>query len=334
MTTKAYIVFPDGYEDIVAGKEYIIQPTKVIFYEEPIGTLSANNWKSGRYFLATYSKDEEYQAEVSIRIERQLSLEDMFNAQLERQQELAESGGNGHSAVVCNRTRQVVVNKENGAVAEPSVRVNSAVASIGDGSTSLNYGYNGVAVNTGYHSMSAVQGKRSAAIVVNGSSLAQSCSEGSVAVATSNVSSAVTSGIYSVAVTTNNSSLSYACEDMSLATANGIKGRAMTGGNNSVAIAHGSLSRAKANGDKSTAVASGYRSVASANGKNSIAVATGNYASAAGELGNWIVLAEYDTDGTILQVRAFKVDGKRIKPNTRYTLCDGEPMEDGEFVID
>ena len=59
---------------------------------------------------------------------------------------------------------------------------------------------------------------------------------------------------------------------------------------------------------------------------------TGRNSKAAGALGDWIVLTEReDWNGDtypIKEIKAFKVDGEKIKADTFYTLVDGEPVED------
>ena len=58
---------------------------------------------------------------------------------------------------------------------------------------------------------------------------------------------------------------------------------------------------------------------------------TGKDCKAKGALGCWLVLTERGewNDGcySIKDVKAFKVDGEKIKPNTYYKLIDGEAVE-------
>jgi hypothetical protein len=60
-------------------------------------------------------------------------------------------------------------------------------------------------------------------------------------------------------------------------------------------------------------------------------MATGREGKASGSLGCWISLAEWtenkNGDWNIKCIRSAKVDGKRIKPNTFYTLKDLKFME-------
>lgn len=80
-------------------------------------------------------------------------------------------------------------------------------------------------------------------------------------------------------------------------------------------------------GNCSAATNTGYRSAAKVSGKGSVAVVTGRDSKAAGALGDWIVLTERDDWYRIKDVKAFKVDGKKIKADTFYKLVDGEAVE-------
>ena len=98
----------------------------------------------------------------------------------------------------------------------------------------------------------------------------------------------------------------------------------------SAATNTGNRSAATNTGDQSVAVSMGGFSTAKVSGKGSVAVVTGRDSKAAGALGDWIVLTErYDwkRDYQIKDVKAFKVDGEKIQPNTFYKLVDGEAVE-------
>ncbi len=94
------------------------------------------------------------------------------------------------------------------------------------------------------------------------------------------------------------------------------------------ASATGNYSGASATGNCSGASATGYKSGASA-GKGSVALSVGRETRAKGAIGSWIVLTECHHDDESQQdfidlVRVAKVDGKRIKADTWYTLKDGK----------
>ena len=116
----------------------------------------------------------------------------------------------------------------------------------------------------------------------------------------------------------------------SAATNTGYYSAATNTGDYSAATNTGYCSAATNTGYQSAAVNVGRHSTAKVSGKDSIAIVTGSNSKAAGALGDWIVLTErYDWkwDYQIKDVKAFKVDGEKIQPNTFYKLVDGEAVE-------
>ena len=77
----------------------------------------------------------------------------------------------------------------------------------------------------------------------------------------------------------------------------------------------------------SAATNTGNCSAAKVSGEESIAIVTGGDSKASGTLGCWLVLTERDENYHIKEVKAVKVDGKRIKADTYYKLVDGEVKE-------
>ena len=106
--------------------------------------------------------------------------------------------------------------------------------------------------------------------------------------------------------------------------------KATNTGDLSAATNTGDRSAATNTGDCSAATNTGNYSAAEVKGKDSIAIVTGINSKARGAKGCWIVLTERDEDWHILDVKAFKVDGVKIKTNTFYMLKDGEPVEYGK----
>lgn len=80
-------------------------------------------------------------------------------------------------------------------------------------------------------------------------------------------------------------------------------------------------------GDQSAATNTGYQSAATVEGEESVAIVTGYKSKAKGAIGCWIVLTERDDEMRILGVKAVRVDGDKIKPDTFYMLSGGEIME-------
>ena len=119
--------------------------------------------------------------------------------------------------------------------------------------------------------------------------------------------------------------------DCSAATNTGNRSAATNTGDYSAATNTGDYSAATNTGDQSAATNTGNRSAAKVSGKESIAIVTGKDSKAAGALGDWIVLTERgEWNGDtypIKEVKAFKVDGEKIKADTFYKLVDGEAVE-------
>jgi len=167
-------------------------------------------------------------------------------------------------------------------------------------------------------------------------------SEGkSIAASTDYRSIAENTGIYSIAANTGNKSIAKNVSRHSTASNTGYASIATNEGNCSIATNTGDCSIAINTGDygvamntghKSVALNAGYKSVAintgefgaaETTGKNSIAIATGYRGMTKGAMGQWLVLAERATNGDMLNVKAFQVDGINIKPDTFYRLENG-----------
>ncbi len=153
----------------------------------------------------------------------------------------------------------------------------------------------------------------------------------SAATNTGDCSSATNTGDRSAATNTGDRSAATNTGDRSAATNTGDCSAATNTGDRSAATNTGYCSAATNTGDRSAATNTGDRSAAKVSGKESIAIVTGLGSKAAGALGDWIVLTERGgwTGETypIKEVKAFKVDGEKIKADTFYKLVDGEAVE-------
>ena len=114
----------------------------------------------------------------------------------------------------------------------------------------------------------------------------------------------------------------------SAATNTGNYSAATNTGDQSAATNTGNYSAATNTGDRSAATNTGDRSAAEVTGKESIAIVTGKDSKAKGSIGCWIVLTERgEWDGNVYpikEVKAVRVDGEIIKPDTYYKLINGE----------
>ena len=116
-------------------------------------------------------------------------------------------------------------------------------------------------------------------------------------------------------------------KEMGAASATGEGGAASATGERSAASATGEGGAASATGWNGAASATGEGGAASAMGEEGVACAHGFEGRAKASLGNWIVLSEWENkDGKWKRtlVKAFQVDGKKIKADTYYFLKDGK----------
>ena len=115
------------------------------------------------------------------------------------------------------------------------------------------------------------------------------------------------------------------------ATNTGDRSAATNTGYRSAATNTGYRSAATNTGYRSAATNTGYRSAAEVTGKESIAIVTGKDSKAKGVIGCWIVLTERgEWDGNVYpikEVKAVRVDGEIIKPDTYYKLINGEIIQ-------
>ena len=134
-------------------------------------------------------------------------------------------------------------------------------------------------------------------------------------------------GFQGAASATSDYGAASATGDYGAASATGGKGAASATGFQGAASATGGKGAASATGDYGAASATGDYGAASATGKESVAMACGRYGKAKACLGSWIVLAERNDDWEIITMRCAVIDGEILKPDTYYTLKNGEFIE-------
>ena len=121
--------------------------------------------------------------------------------------------------------------------------------------------------------------------------------------------------------------------DSSKLAASGYYSKLAASGDSSKLAASGDSSKLAASGDSSQLAASGDSSQLAMSGKNSVGANIGICGKAKGALGCWIVLAEWeyrDGEGWVpLCVKAGKIDGETLKPDTWYQLANGQFAEVG-----
>ena len=190
----------------------------------------------------------------------------------------------------------------------------SKVATSGDYSKVATSGYASQVANSGNHSKVATSGDYSK-------------------VATSGYASQVaTSGYFSNIATSGNHSQVATSGDWSQVATSGNHNQVATSGNRAQISTSGNYSQVATSGDRAQISTSGDYSKITATGKNSIIANIGREGIAKGVKGTWITLAEYKyyerKDIYIpMYVKAFKVDGKKVKENTFYKLENKKLVE-------
>ena len=141
---------------------------------------------------------------------------------------------------------------------------------------------------------------------------------------------ATNAGDYSAATNAGDYSAATNTGRWSAATNVGYQSAATNVGDRSVATNAGDYSAATNVGDYSAALNVGNNGTATASGKDSFAVNTGLEGKVRGKIGCYIAAAEWDiSDGErkLIDFRAVKVDGVRIKEDVYYKLVNGEFVE-------
>ena len=141
-------------------------------------------------------------------------------------------------------------------------------------------------------------------------------------------SSAATSGDWSSAATSGEESSAATSGYRSSAATSGYRSSAATSGDWSSAATSGYRSSAATSGSGSSAATSGEESSAATSNANAIALACGKNSKAKGVIGSYIVMTEWDAEQeNLLLASMVRIDGEIYKPDTWYTLKNGEIVE-------
>jgi hypothetical protein len=100
-----------------------------------------------------------------------------------------------------------------------------------------------------------------------------------------------------------------------------------TTGNSAHSATTGNSAHSATTGDSAHSATTGNSAQASAKGKHSIAASLGRNGQAKGPLKGWLVLSEIADDGAIKAMDIARVDGKKIKADTFYSLKGGKFVE-------
>ena len=124
--------------------------------------------------------------------------------------------------------------------------------------------------------------------------------------------------------------------DYGASSATGNYGASSATGDKGASSATGDYGASSATGYKGASSATGYKGTSEAGNPESIAVAWGYHGKAKGVLGSYLVLADWEgnednywtpSEWTLKGAKMVRVDGENIKPNTWYTMLNGEIVE-------
>ena len=125
-------------------------------------------------------------------------------------------------------------------------------------------------------------------------------------------------------------------DDYGASSATGDYGASSATGYKGASSATGYKGASSATGSCGASSATGYKGASSADHKDAVAVAWGYRGRAKGVLGSHLVLADWEGDDSwywkpecweLKGAKMVQVDGKNIKPDTWYTMENGEIME-------
>ena len=192
----------------------------------------------------------------------------------------------------------------------------SKLAASGNYSQLAASGDSGQLAASGYSSQLAASGDYSQLAASGDSGQLAASGDYSKLAASGNSSQLAASGYYSKLASSG---------DYSQLASSGDYSKLASSGNSSQLAASGDYSKLASSGDYSKLESTGEKSVVSAIGACNVAKA---------KTGSWITLAEYKEMGGRCEIDFVKteyVDGKNIKEDVFYTLCDHEFKEYGEF---
>ena len=154
--------------------------------------------------------------------------------------------------------------------------------------------------------------------------------------ATGDYGASSATGDYGASSATGDCGASSATGDYGASSATGDCGASSATGYKGASSATGDYGASSATGNCGASSATGYKGASSAGDPESVAVAWGYHGKAKGVLGSYLVLADWEGDEddywhqNLWQLKGAKmvqVDGKEIKPDTFYTMRNGEIIE-------
>ena len=211
-----------------------------------------------------------------------------------------------------------------------------ASSATGDKGASSATGYKGASSATGYKGASSATGDCGA------SSATGDCGASS---ATGYKGASSATGDKGASSATGYKGASSATGDCGASSATGYKGASSATGYKGASSATGDYGASSATGNCGASSATGYKGASSAEDKDAVAVAWGYKSKAKGVIGSFLVFADWEYTGSednteydrnnqsawvLNGAKMVQVDGENIKPDTWYTIENGEIEEVSE----
>ena len=211
-----------------------------------------------------------------------------------------------------------------------------ASSATGDCGASSATGYKGASSATGYKGASSATGNK-------GASSATGYKGASSATGNKGASSAT--GYYGASSATGDCGASSATGNCGASSATGDYGASSATGYKGASSATGDYGASSATGNCGASSATGYKGASSAEDKDAVAVAWGYKSKAKGVIGSFLVFADWEYTGSednteydrnnqsawvLNGAKMVQVDGENIKPDTWYTIENGEIEEVSE----
>ena len=215
-------------------------------------------------------------------------------------------------------------------------RVNKEAESDENHGASSATGYKGASSATGYKGASSATGNKGASSATGYKGASSATGYCGASSATGNKGASSATGDCGASSATGNKGASSATGDCGASSATGYKG---------ASSATGDYGASSATGNCGASSATGYKGASSAEDKDAVAVAWGYKSKAKGVIGSFLVFADWEYTGSednteydrnnqsawvLNGAKMVQVDGENIKPDTWYTIENGEIEEVSE----
>ena len=220
-----------------------------------------------------------------------------------------------------------------------------ASSATGDYGASSATGYKGASSATGYKGASSATGDYGASSATGYKGASSATGDYGASSATGDYGASSATGYKGASSATRDYGASSATGDYGASSATGYKGASSATGYKGASSATGDYGASSATGNCGASSATGYKGASSAEDKDAVAVAWGYKSKAKGVIGSFLVFADWEYTGSednteydrnnqsawvLNGAKMVQVDGENIKPDTWYTIENGEIEEVSE----